>query len=550
MKKKIIIIALAVIVVGSVLFCGINIAVTQKKEMQEIIDILLQTSGSAHLEDMLAGKGSFGEKYMKLKESDSFNKEVRKSVTALLESDPGYDNAVKNLRVLYYEDFIDEELQNQISDFENSYAEKYAEKFETALTEGKYDNVADKLAWLLERDLFEKSGIDIDVTIDKLLESCKVFSVKNDSGAYYDDVELKSSGYTQYVGAEGMESVGSIYSSYIQKAYGDFCIGTASKTSYYEALEEFEELADKYNTTEQSKTLYFRGKKVDGHFYCDTLDWVCKKGGAEYIICHENEVDADKIKLDGVLILSKDKIYVMSYYSGNPVYDYSGNRVYDGYEIGIEGDFSKVVQKAEKLYKEKYIKEIELAKAKEFFDKKQYAEAVEIWQFYEHVDEVSENLYTIAVESIKEGNVDFGLEVLELVPGFESMRGLKMNYMIEKIDEKFNPNVTSSKNYYPLPFLRLMMDVKGAMSGNDIVEALTDKQFSAVQSGNYSFKADRSGIGNQREITWEVRENTLLINEKTTGVSYVYNVYNVFADYYLLTVESSSTMKMTLLKSK
>ena len=97
------------------------------------------------------------------------------------------------------------------------------------------------------------------------------------------------------------------------------------------------------------------------------------------------------------------------------------------------------------------------------------------------------------------------------------------------------------------------MDVKGAMSGNDIVEALTDKQFSVVNSGKCNFNKDGSGVYNQHAINWEVRENQLLINKKVTGALYansVCDVYNVLPDYYLLVGEDSSSIEMVLLKSQ
>ena len=547
MKKKVLIIVLAAVIFLGAAFAAFKIYSNQKEMTDEIVELLFkgESVSQFQIDNMLEGEYDIGEKYLKIKDTEKFRTRIYEEVKAFLEehSDAAnFDYVHEKLALVESEGLLNDEALQLIKDYEVKAAKEYAEKLNTAIESNSYEDVAKAIQWLAEKDLFEISGADIDSVLNSLMENCYIYCVKNNTGAYYDTVELRSSSSYKNEGVSWMDPIGYTSRSYSEKSYGDLCVGTAHSTTHYEALEGYD-FESKYNTSSTSKTLYLRGMEVNGYFWTDTLNWAVEDG-AKYLICFENERDGDEVDLDGIMLLSDEKIYPMAYYA-------SENSL-----VSIEGDFSEYVATAKQIYSEKYSQERELEKAQQFLDNKQYAEAMNILQYYTHLEDGLENIYNIAVTCMREGETELALEILEHIPYFDMIQGLELDYMIEHLDGRFDPDVNNEE--YTKQFLRFLMDVVGPMNEADITSALSGKRFTDLPMDTREFKEDGTGYYKKKSsgytinFQWSVQDGKLYILNDGNGKANVYDVYNVLPGYYLLTytTEYSSNVFMTLLKAK
>lgn len=547
MKKRVLIIILAAVVVIGLGLGAFKIYSDQQKMTNEIINILMNGEGVSafQLENMLNGEYKTGEKYLKIKDTDKFKERICSEIEEFLNTHEDAGNLEyvnEKLLVIKREGLLNDEAIKLLSEYEINCAKEYAQMLNTALESGDYEEVAEDLTWLVEQDVIEKSGLDISDMLSKLLENCQVYSLKNNTGAYYDDIELKSSSSYRNEGVEWMDPIGYTSRSYVEKAYGDFCIGTAHSRTHYEALEGFD-FEDKYNTDTTSKTLYLRGREVHGHFWSDTLKYAANNG-ANYIICFETSSDGEEIEMDGILMLGDDILYPMAYMTD------------DNDSYGIEGDYSQQIKDAKKLYDEKFSAQFEIDKAQELVKNKQYEEAMNILQYYTHIDGALDHIYSIVIDCIRQGDTELGLRILENIPFFDMIKGLEWDYMVEHLDGRFDPDINNKE--YTKQFLRLLMDVAGPMKEEDITSALSGKNFKQLPQGTFNFNEDGTGTskrtktGSAVNFNWEVKEGKLFVANEGNGKANVYGVYNVLPNYYLLayTTENSSHIFMTLLKAQ
>ncbi len=545
MKKKVLIIILAVVVVLGAALGAFKIYSNQKKLNEEIINLLMNGEGVSafQLESMLNGEYDTGERYLKIKDTDKFKEQIYSEVEEFLnehEDARNLEYVNEKLSVIKREGLLNDAALKLLSDYEINCAKEYAQMLSTAIESGDYEEVAEDLAWLVEQDAIKNSGIDISDMLNKLMENCQIYSLKNNTGAYYDDIELRSSSSYRNEGVEWMDPIGYTSRSYVEKAYGDFCIGTSHSRTHYEALEGYD-FENKYNTDTTTKTLYLRGREINGHFWSDTLKYAANNG-AKYIICFENSSDGDEIEMDGILMFGDDKLYPMAYMTDNAD------------SFGIDGDFSQQIKDAKKLYDEKFSAQFEIDKAAEFVKNKQYEEAMNILQYYTHIDGALDQIYAIAVDSIRQGDTELGLRILENVPFFDMIKGLDWDYMVEHLDGRFDPDINNKE--YTKQFLRLLMDVVGEMKEEDITTALSGKNFKQLPQGTFNFNEDGTGAskrtrtGSTVNFNWTVQDGKLFVANEGNGKANVYSVYNVLPGYYLLayTTENSSHVFMTLLK--
>ena len=247
--------------------------------------------------------------------------------------------------------------------------------------------------------------------------------------------------------------------------------------------------------------------------------------------------------MDGILMLGDDILYPMAYMTD------------DNDSYGIEGDYSRQIQNAKKLYDEKFSAQFEIDKAQELVKNKQYEEAMNILQYYTHIDGALDQIYSIVIDCIRQGDTELGLRVLENIPYFDMLKGLDWDYMVEHLDGRFDPDINNKE--YTKQFLKLLMDVAGPMKEEDIKTALSGKRFKDLPLGTRVFEEDGTGYfkrqtGYTIKFNWKVQDGKLYIANEGNGKANVYGVYNVLPNYYLLayTTENSSHIFMTLLKAQ
>ncbi len=547
MKKTILIIFTTLLFIISCTGCGVS-----QQKQEELVNILFEQSetNNGYYDEMLAGSGEFGELYMKVKDTEEFHEIVYDKYNELLNqySDmESYEYIEKKTYVLKNEGLFTPEVETLFSEHQDNIAKKYSEYITQELADKEYEEVAKDLAWLVKEDLLEKSGCDINAVLDELVKNCSIYSLETGKGAFYDFAELRDSSSSMGLGVDWMPPIGYRHSSYKELAYGDFCVGESYSSTHYEGLEG-SYLAGKYNTSSSSLTVYLRGKETNGYGWADTLAWTSDHG-AKYIICHETINKNNRLEVDCILMIGEDALYPMTYYGEN-------GYAKDSSGVSIKGDFSQTLKQIEQVYDEKYSTVVEINNAIDCMRNEKYKEALDVLKYYTHLEVCEDYVYTMAVESIKNGQQELGFEALRYVEMYSSIGGINIEDTLASLEGNFDGDVKYKNDKYQL-FLRLMMDVFDPMDNAQIKETLSGKYFKDIPDYTKAFKADGTGYSQKafsstNHFKWYAKDNKLYIEYKGNGEPRVYTVYNIYDQYYLLTSTTSysSNVYMTLLKEK
>lgn len=550
MKKTLLVTLITLLLIISCTGCGVS-----QEKQEELVSILFERSetNNSYHDDMLAGSGDFGKLYMQVKDTESFRQIVYDKYNALLSEQSGtqYNEYMdkeyidQKTNILKDEGLFTSEMETLYAEYTDNIAKYYSERIDQALADKRYEDVAKDLAWLIKQNLFEQSGCDINVVVEKLMEGCSIYSVQTGKGAYYDFAELRDSSSSVGLGVDWMPPIGYRSSSYKELAYGDFCIGKSSSKTYYEGLADTY-LASKYNTSTSSLSVYLRGKEISGYGWADTLAWTADHG-AEFVFCHETINENNRLEVDHILMIGKDALYPMTYYG-----EHGYNEKSSG--VSIEGDFSKSLEQIKQLYNEKYSSEVEMNYAIDHMNKQEYKEALDILKYYTHLEDCANLVYNIILECIRNNQEELGFEALRYLEGFSAIRGASIEDILSSLERKFDADVKYRDDTYQV-FLRLMMDVWGTMNNDQITEALSGQAFKDIPDYRMKFETDGTGysmkpFSHTSYFKWYVKDNQLYIHYDGKSEPKSYNVYNIYDQFYLLTYTTSysSNVFMTLLK--
>ena len=331
------------------------VAYRNMKEKQEccteMAQLFLQMETGIYTEqdrqEMLQGKGTFGQTYLKWKEDPVFIKVLEEEFSRLL-ADPTLamdayaftaEVVGEDLHQLEEANIQSESIRQQMTDY---YAQKSQEALDkegafrqsiftdlselAAIADAPYYLPEETVAMVTDtfwqqvtqyvsegkmilasnalRELVRSDAITADEPgffdlIESFLDACPAYLSAPGCGGYYDGQSTHVDSHREALGAEGMPSIGAETTQTVAQYYGDFCVVTTTVRSHVDGLLDAAS-RNRYNTKDVTTEVIWRDQSAVTGF-----DSSAVADGARYAVCYVG----DDGELQVLFQIGPEKIY-------------------------------------------------------------------------------------------------------------------------------------------------------------------------------------------------------------------------------------------------